>query len=389
MRIAEEMVTDSRAEGAPATDGAARFGLAPPRRFLLPAILLLLSEQPGYGYGLVGRLRDLQFGHVDRPAVYRALAALEQDALVEAAAEPNHSTSARRVYAVTPLGERILRVWMGVIREEHVHLGEVIRRYQATGRMDAVLSEIESGWIPDVELGWSSVSTTSMWRRSLVPLEGGADEPADQDPPVLPRRDRATSQNGGRLAAAGTTDARSDIASPAVQELNRFVIDPERSGVLVDARSTVGPITFGTTGVEGSLYAALVDGVVQTDVPPSGWLTVDVTGFSSGNNLYDAELQRRINSRRFPTARLELRDCTPITPGSRYRLRGELTFHGISRQAEGTVCVESLSDDRIVISGEQIFDMRDFAVPSPTMLMLRFFPDVRVRLQAEAERIDD
>jgi hypothetical protein len=33
--------------------------------------------------------------------------------------------------------------------------------------------------------------------------------------------------------------------------------------------------------------------------------------------------------------------------------------------------------------------MRDFAVPSPTMLMLRFFPDVRVRLQAEAERIDD
>jgi hypothetical protein len=57
--------------------------------------------------------------------------------------------------------------------------------------------------------------------------------------------------------------------------------------------------------------------------------------------------------------------------------------------AEGTVCVESLSDDRIVISGEQVFDMRDFAVPSPTLLMLRFFPDVRVRLQAEAQRSDD
>jgi hypothetical protein len=30
--------------------------------------------------------------------------------------------------------------------------------------------------------------------------------------------------------------------------------------------------------------------------------------------------------------------------------------------------------------------MRDFAVPSPTMLMLRIFPDVRVHLYAEAER---
>ena len=357
------MVTESQAGAARATEGVARFGLAPPRRFLLPAILLLLSEQPGYGYGLVARLSDLQFGHVDRPAVYRALAALEQDALVESVAEPHHSASARRVYAVTPLGERVLRVWMGVIREEHVHLGEVIRRYQSTGRMDAVLSEVESGWIPDVELGWSSVSTTSLWRRRLVPLEGGTDEPGDETTPAGPGR-----------------------ALPDEQELSRFVIDPERSAVLIDARSTVGPISFGTIGVEGSLHAALVDGVVRTDVAPSGWLTVDVTMLSSGNKLYDAELQRRINSRRYPAARIELRDCTPSPPGSRYRLRGDLTFHGISRPAEGTVCVESIADDRIVITGEQVFDMRDYSLPSPTVLMLRFFPDVRVRLQAEAQR---
>jgi hypothetical protein len=67
-------------------------------------------------------------------------------------------------------------------------------------------------------------------------------------------------------------------------------------------------------------------------------------------------------------------------------LRGDLTFHGISRPAEGTVCVESIADDRIVITGEQVFDMRDYSLPSPTVLMLRFFPDVRVRLQAEAQR---
>jgi hypothetical protein len=62
-----------------------------------------------------------------------------------------------------------------------------------------------------------------------------------------------------------------------------------------------------------------------------------------------------------------------------------LTFHGVTRPAEGTVTVEALSDRRLVISGEQVFDIRDFAVPSPTVLMLRIYPDVRVRLQAEAE----
>ena len=56
-----------------------RFELAPPRRFILPAILLLLSERPGYGYGLVPRLAEFRFGPVDRPAVYRALAQLERE----------------------------------------------------------------------------------------------------------------------------------------------------------------------------------------------------------------------------------------------------------------------------------------------------------------------
>ncbi len=116
-----------------AEDGASRFELAPPRRFILPAILLLLSEHPGYGYGLVPRLKEFHFGHVDRPAVYRALSQLEQDGLVEASSENPTAGTARRVYAVTPTGERVLRVWMGVIKEEHDYLGQALRRYQATG----------------------------------------------------------------------------------------------------------------------------------------------------------------------------------------------------------------------------------------------------------------
>ena len=65
------------------------------------------------------------------------------------------------MYSVTPLGERVLRVWMGVIKEEHDYLGQALRRYQATGTIDAVLAEVEGGWSSALGAGWSPVSSTS------------------------------------------------------------------------------------------------------------------------------------------------------------------------------------------------------------------------------------
>ncbi|HEX8803948.1 MAG TPA: helix-turn-helix transcriptional regulator, partial [Acidimicrobiales bacterium] len=109
-----------------ATDGSgrlSRFELAPPRRFLLPAILLLLSEEPGYGYNLVKDLRAFGFGRVDRPSVYRALARLEGDGLVVPWTEEAPAAGqARRFYGLTSRGERMLREWMGVVEEERTCL---------------------------------------------------------------------------------------------------------------------------------------------------------------------------------------------------------------------------------------------------------------------------
>ena len=114
-------------------------------------------------------------------------------------------------------------------------------------------------------------------------------------------------------------------------------------------------------------------------------MEIAVDGLRSGNGLYDAELLRRIDARRFPTALLDLTDCAASGAGRRYRLTGELTFHGVTRPAQGTVQVEVDADSRLVVTGEQVFDIRDFDVPSPTVLMLRIYPDVRVHLHVEAE----
>ena len=100
----------------------------------------------GHGYHLAKELRGLRFGRVDRPSVYRALAQLERDGLVESPERAPAPARSRRVYGLTAEGERALREWMGVIKEERDGLDGVLRRYVATGTLDALLAEAEGGW---------------------------------------------------------------------------------------------------------------------------------------------------------------------------------------------------------------------------------------------------
>ena len=352
------------------TSQASRFELAPPRRFVLPAILLLLSEAPGYGYSLEKDLQEFRFGRIDRPAVYRALAQLESDGLVESWSEAPKAGQARRVYGVTPLGEQILRVWMSVIKDERDCLGRVLRRYQATGTVDAVLAEVEGGWAQALGSGWSPVSPTSVAHRRLKPIDG----------------EHGSHTNAMTQGALSTAD--DDHVSPAAERCNnveRFRLVPDRSVVLIEVRSTVGPISFGAIGVAGSVEADVVDGAIRAGTRPRAHIEIAVAGLRSGNSVYDAELLRRVSARRFPVATIDLHECVAVGSGHRYRLAGDLTFHGVTRPINGTVSAAVSAAGRLVVSGEQVFDIRDFDVPSPTVLMLRIYPDVRVHLHVEAD----
>jgi hypothetical protein len=71
---------------------------------------------------------------------------------------------------------------------------------------------------------------------------------------------------------------------------------------------------------------------------------------------------------------------------ARYQIAGNVTFHGVTRQLRGSVVAHVEPSGDLVVAGEQTFDIRDFRVPSPTILMLKIFPDVRVRLRLEAVR---
>ena len=143
-----------------------------------------------------------------------------------------------------------------------------------------------------------------------------------------------------------------------------------------DARSSLHPIVVETAGFEGELEAETVGGEVRLANPT--WIELDVGLLKSNNALVDAELQRKLESRRYPRIRGELREAMPL-PGSRARLLGELTFHGVSKPMEVEVGIRA-SANELELSGEKTIDMRDFNLVPPRFLIFKVDPMVRLRV---------
>jgi PadR family transcriptional regulator PadR len=315
-----------------------RFELAPPRHFVYPAILLLLSEKPRHGYRLVEPLGAMGFGPADRPSVYRALGDLERDGLLESwDAEPTAGAT-RHVYALTETGRRALDHWMAILADERDRLAAVVERY-------ALLDTTPP---PRTAAAQAQVRGAPV-RRPERPLAHGADDGAET----------------GWLADDG----------------RRYTVVQDQSAIMIRARSNVGAIEFGTTALRGSITAELRDGVVLS---AHGRVEVEVASLTSGNSLYDAELRRRVDARTFPHAAVELEEAWPLGVEGRMEVVGQLTFHGVGVKLDGAVGVTVVNEDRLVVTGDRVIDIREFQVEAPTLMMLRIYPDVQVLLHLEA-----
>ena len=164
-----------------------------------------------------------------------------------------------------------------------------------------------------------------------------------------------------------------------------FRIDPSRSKVWIEARSSMHPIHGEAEGLEGSIEAEVADGRIDVSGVPRIQIKLPVDKLQSGKKLEDAEMMRRIDARRYPTIRGETTELNE-NGGGRYRVRGDLTFHGVTREVEGEVTISAPDERSLVIEGEQTFDIRDFGVQPPKILMLKVHPDVRVRVKVVARQ---
>jgi PadR family transcriptional regulator PadR len=90
-------------------------------RFVEPIVLLLLKKKGhSYGYDLAGALQEhaLTDAKIERAALYRTLRQLERNGNVVSEWDVETGGPARRIYKLTPRGERHLDEWATVL--EHV-----------------------------------------------------------------------------------------------------------------------------------------------------------------------------------------------------------------------------------------------------------------------------
>ena len=160
---------------------------------------------------------------------------------------------------------------------------------------------------------------------------------------------------------------------------------PERSAVLLNVSTSLGPISFGANGIEGFIEAAVDEDGLDASVPPAAHLELLVTRLTSGNSAYDSELHRQIGARRYPTAYVDLHAVSPLDlPSSTFQVRGEVTLRGTTVPANGVIVAELPEPGLLVVSGEDSLNISDFSIPPPTLFMIKIDPEVKIRLYLEA-----
>ena len=161
----------------------------------------------------------------------------------------------------------------------------------------------------------------------------------------------------------------------------RFRFDSTRSYLQVSGRSSLHPIDTETRGITGWIEVSPSnDGALDLAAPVAGELELAVNRLTSGNHLYDRELRRRINARRYPTIGARLVGVAPSAGKGTYLVTGDVTFHGRTLTFEHDMAIR-FDRDEVTLSGADVFDIRQFGMEPPSMLMIRVYPEISVRLE--------
>lgn len=164
----------------------------------------------------------------------------------------------------------------------------------------------------------------------------------------------------------------------------RFKVVPASSEIATDIRSNVHPVHAVGRALSGFLEGDMnADGTPDLDQPHRAHLELPVLSLKSGNRLEDMEIERRMDVRRYPNLVADVRKLVPAGSG-RYRASADLNVRGNTRAVQADVRVR-VDGARLVVDAEHTFDMRDFGIDPPRVLMLKMEPAVRVRAHIEAE----
>lgn len=152
-----------------------------------------------------------------------------------------------------------------------------------------------------------------------------------------------------------------------------------REGTLsFEGRATTGAFTGTTTTVRGETSG----GGSLSEV--RGWVEAPVSTLVTGNGHRDKDVNKSMESDRYPTIRFDL---TGVTPGAERGetvnvvLQGRFTIHGVTREASIPATVVT-QPDAIRVRGDTPLSLKDYKIEglSKMMGMLKMYDKIVVHL---------
>jgi len=145
-----------------------------------------------------------------------------------------------------------------------------------------------------------------------------------------------------------------------------------------DGRANVGNFTGTTTSVRGELAGGEDITLVR------GWVEAPVSTLVTGNGKRDRDLNRSMESDRYPTIRFELSGVTPKAESgdtTQVDLQGRFLIHGIDR-AVTIPAVVVLAGDVIRLRADTPLNLKDYRIGglSKAFGVLRMYQDILVHI---------
>lgn len=165
----------------------------------------------------------------------------------------------------------------------------------------------------------------------------------------------------------------------------RYEVSPPESSLAVDARSTLHNVKAKAVGLNGYVVVAWnADGSLAPAPAPVMHVEFPVDAVRSGNAIQDREMQKLVDSARFPKVAGDLRSVEQISPGH-YKASGEITLAGRARTYGGEFTI-GRDGDGLTVEGALSLDIRDFGLKPPSLLILKVDPILRVGVRLVARK---
>jgi polyisoprenoid-binding protein YceI len=144
-----------------------------------------------------------------------------------------------------------------------------------------------------------------------------------------------------------------------------------------DGRASVGDFTGATTTVTGEMTGGEQLEAVR------GWVEAPVATLKTANDRRDRDLNKSMESDKYPTMRFDLDGVTAVGTGDSVpvTLKGRLTLHGVERAVE-LPAVVLVVPDHVRVRSDFPVNLKDYKIGGLTKLMgmLRMYEDIKVHV---------